>query len=321
MLNAVVNPQLLAHCAQYRPLKYFLIQLVLGMAEKTVGGGRRSCGCAGRCLRARNARSPAFAGSPLLLAASRTVSRRSLTTVLSPPTAVQLGMELDPQYRLPKMRYKGELPPPPARIQMSGQVQDGRLRRPSKPVIAEVPKESRKPAFALLASKRQRAKVPAAAAPPAAAPKGGGQPACTAEQQTAQGTSEQEQQGGQQLETLRPQVSFVGRPATAVTITVPLPAAVAVTSLRHARSVSCSVCAETVHVRAPGCQPLSVKLPFAVSAEGGTAEVEQGSGGGASLVLALPYRPYGSVLEELQEAARAAEGPASPPNAALAELD
>lgn len=235
-----------------------------------------------------------------------------------------MEVELNPQYKLPKMRYKGDLPPPPAKIQMQGEA--ALMQRPSKPVIAEVPKQNEKPSFALLASKGQKRKTtPAAAASSPAAPQGGGKPASTARQhaaqQTAQAAASEGQQQGQQLEALRPQVAYVGRPATAVTITVPLPAAVAVTSRRDSRSINTSVCAETVHVLAPGCQPLSVKLPFAVSAVGGSAEVAEGSSGGASLVLTLPYRPFSSVLEELQEAARAAEGPGSPLSTTLSELD
>jgi predicted Abi (CAAX) family protease len=44
VLDAVVNPQLLVHCSQYRPLKYFIIQLALSMAEKRVGAGGGAAG-------------------------------------------------------------------------------------------------------------------------------------------------------------------------------------------------------------------------------------------------------------------------------------
>jgi hypothetical protein len=63
-----------------------------------------------------------------------------------------------------------------------------------------------------------------------------------------------------------------------------------------------------VRVQVPGCQLLEVHLPFAVSAAGGCAELAPAAKGGDSLVLTLPYRPFTSVLEELRQAAAAADG-------------
>lgn len=261
------------------------------------------------------------------------------------PSGSQTGLELDPQYRLPKMRYKGQDGPPPQFIRVAPEVAAGAAPQAadgagigsgeqadagavgrtasgsSAPLIKEVPpggeEEDGAPAFALLASKRQqrqttaadaqRTKQPPLAPPQAAAGAAAGGP----DQQPRQQEGQQGQ--GELLSQLQPRIEYLGKPATAVCISVPLPPAVAVTAARQPASVQASVCAEVVRLRVPGCQPLEVQLPFAVDAAGASAELAadgKSGGAGASLLLRLPYRPYGSVLAELRGAAAAAAGQA-----------
>lgn len=249
-----------------------------------------------------------------------------------------MGLQLDPHYRLPKMRYKGstadDAAPPPMRVRVEGapsggggpgataasaagggSASGGGSGGKGRPLIAEVTpggsgKGDEAPSFALLASKRQQRQNPAAAAAAAAkAPPAAAAAAGPAKQQAAQ---------------LQPQVEYRGTPAASVCITLPLPAAAAAAAARDPASIAASVCGEAVRVQVPGCQPAEVQLPFAVSAEGGTAQLRPASGGGssagASLVLDLPYRPFSSVLQELRQAAGAAEGGAGP-GSSLMDLD
>ncbi|KAL4425454.1 hypothetical protein ABPG75_009470 [Micractinium tetrahymenae] len=286
VLDCILSTNLLAACAEYRPLKLFLIQLALGMA------------------------------------------------------AQQTGLELDPQYRLPKMRYKGEGGPPPQFIRVAPEGAAGAPGATAEgaaggsgpatagsaaggtPLIKEVPaggeeEEDGAPAFALLASKRQQRQSLAAAAAQRKQGQQSPAPAEAAPPPAAASSPQPRQQEGQQgqaegLQQLQPRIEYEGKPATAVCISVPLPPPAAVTAARQPASVQASVCAETVRLRVPGCQPLEVRLPFAVTAAGATAQVaSEGKGGGteASLLLRLPYRPFSSVLTELRQAAAAAEGP------------
>jgi hypothetical protein len=245
------------------------------------------------------------------------------------------------------MRYKGEAGPPPQLIRLAPGVGEGSEGGGgggdgggSKRLVAEVApgeeggeKGEEEPAFALLASKRQARQQASAAGVASAAPK---QQQLQQQQQQAPAAAEGVQQAssgaapaaGQataaaattvasgaadQRHQLQAQVGYEGKPATAVRITVPLPPGAAATARQHPRSVQASVCAECITLAVPGCQPLEVHLPFAVSSEGGSAELHataaaSSSGSGTCLVLRLPYRPIDSMLKELREAAAAAEG-------------
>ena len=252
--------------------------------------------------------------------------------------ALQNGLQLNPQYKLPKMRYKGGTPPPQV-IQIEGssssstaQGLDQQQERPGsssggsgggKRLIAEVPPKGgseEQPAFALLASKRQqRQQQQQQQQQPQPLT---GSAGAAAQQHAAPPPATQLQQ-----QRLQPQIEYRGKPASAVTITLPLPAAVAAAVRRAPASARAAACAETVRVQVPGCQALEVQLPFAVSAAGGCAELAPTATGGDSLVLTLPYRPFGSVLEELRQAAMAADGQRSGGSGApaadndLSELD
>ncbi|EFN57014.1 hypothetical protein CHLNCDRAFT_143682 [Chlorella variabilis] len=292
VLDCIISSEVLAQASQYRPLKFFIIQLALGTA------------------------------------------------------AQMTGQELNPQYKLPKMRYKGDAPPP-QRIRLEGdaaarqqqQQRPGSAGGPGKRLIAEVPAEGEEPSFALLASKRQQrqrrpeqaavaATNPIAQATEPAVPQGG--IADGPEQQVAQPAARPAQQQQGPPEQLHPLIEYRGKPATCVAITVPLPAAAAAAAQRDPGAIGASVCAEVVRVQAPGCQPLEVQLPFAVSAAGATAEVTLAAApagkdkAGSSLVLTLPYRPFSSVLDELRQAASAADGAmqhSSPGSNSLSQLD
>ena len=242
----------------------------------------------------------------------------ALTPSLNCWPCLQNGLRLNPQYKLPKMRYKGGTPPPHvirleggdssstssgSTAQLLEQKQPGSSSGGSgggKRLIAEVPLEGTsagQPAFALLANKRQQRQRQ----PP---PLSTGIAEAAAAQQAAQPAAAQSQQ-----QRLQPQIEYAGTPASAVTITLPLPAAAAAAVRRAPASARAAVCAEIVRVQVPGCQPLEVQLPFAVSAAGGSAELVPAAKGGDSLVLTLPYRPFDSVLTELRQAAAAADGP------------
>ena len=264
--------------------------------------------------------------------------------MIPPPnhsTCLQVGLELDPQYKLPKMRYKGGTPLPQfirvrgqggssssngggsvgpaaggaadaadaAAASQAGAGGSSNAGGSSKPLIAEVGSDGEEPpAFALMASKRQARQRQAApqrqqAPAPAAAP----------QQQESRPQPAAEQQSAWPAQ-LQPQIEYVGRPATEVCIRLQLPTAAAAAAQQDPDAISTAICAEAVRVQAPGCAPLELRLPFAVSAAGGTAELQAAAGGGGSgkggsqLVLRLPYRPFSSVLEELRQAAGAAEG-------------
>ncbi|PRW57842.1 Cyclic nucleotide-gated ion channel 1 [Chlorella sorokiniana] len=317
--DCLVNSEMLERAGEYRPLKIFLIQLALAH------------------------------------------------------TARQVGLELDPQYKLPKMRYKGGTPPPQfirmhgqgsgsgssgggsgggaspaatrtaaavAKAAPAGQVggSGSSTAASSKPLIAEVGSDGEEPpAFALLASKRQARQRQAATQrqQPAGATPQAQQESNAQQEGKAQPVAEQQSGAAVQLQ---PQIEYVGKPATEVCIRMQLPAAVAAAAQQDPETVATAVCAEMVRLEAPGCAPLEVRLPFAVSAAGGSVKLQaeaagggggsgngggKGSGGsGAQLVLRLPYRPFGSVLEELRQAAGAAEGqPGGGGGGSLMDLD
>lgn len=243
---------------------------------------------------------------------------------LSWASVLQCGLELEPQYRLPKMRYKGGTPPPqriraePATGSAAGDagalpplLPDGPCGSGGKPLIAEVgPDGEEAPAFALLASKQQQRQRGAAPA--------GQEMAVPAAQQPQ---PQQQQWGAAGAQQVQAQVEYCGKPATEVCITLPLPAAAAAAARRDPASIAAAVCGEAVQVQVPGCAPVEVCLPFAVSAAGGSAVLEAGGGGStAKLVLRLPYHPFSSVLEELRQAAGAAEGRA-PSGGSMMDLD
>ena len=338
MLDCIISSEVLAQASQYRPLKFFIIQLALGTAAQMVGGvGQGQAATRFHTIDPMPA--PVQRCSDLLL-------RPCQQWPLHAPLELQTGQELNPQYKLPKMRYKGDAPPP-QRIRLEGdaaarqqqQQRPGSAGGPGKRLIAEVPAEGEEPSFALLASKRQQrqrrpeqaavaAANPIAQATEPAVPQGG--IADGPEQQVAQPAARPAQQQQGPPEQLHPLIEYRGKPATCVAITVPLPAAAAAAAQRDPGAIGASVCAEVVRVQAPGCQPLEVQLPFAVSAAGATAEVTLAAApagkdkAGSSLVLTLPYRPFSSVLDELRQAASAADGAmqhSSPGSNSLSQLD
>jgi hypothetical protein len=176
------------------------------------------------------------------------------------------GAQLDPQYKLPKMRYKGE---------------------PEPLVLPPSPDAPPSPAALLGGALQGAAAAAAAAAPAAAAPR---RAAGIQEHRPAASAGP----GG--LVAMQHSVKFVGRPVEAVQIEVRLPAGGggggAAAPQFRAADVAVVVEAEVVRVEAPGCAPLSVRLPFAVAAAGASAAV---GGGGRRLTLRLPHRPFGAV--------------------------
>ena len=328
VLDCMLSSQLLALCPEYRPLKVFVVQLCL--AHASAKASRAVCAVtvvqnwfAPPCLPARATISPTplcSAHAPACCCCCCHRCRRGCCCFL-----MQCKLPLDPQYKLPKMKYKGSGSPPPLVID------DDPLRGPSvgaagfgvqgglqqqqqrPPLIAEVaPPGGEAPAFALLATKRQRRqlqqKQQQAAATSAAA--------AVQQEDSAAAAAPGTPGAHQQAQQLQARVEFVGKPATSARVTVFLPQAVAAAARRGLAGssggggeLSVAVCAERGTVAAPGCTPLELVLPFAVAAEGGRAEL---AASGDALVLTLSYRPFASVLRELQqekaEAAAAAQG-------------
>eukprot|EP00887_Chlorella_sp_A99_P003490 scaffold7.g3490.t1 len=197
------------------------------------------------------------------------------------------NLQLDPQYKLPKMRYKGDAPPPQL-LRPDATARQGAGQQAGQQLIAEVEAPgtcaAEGPALALpvnRAAARAVAKaVPAPAAGAASAPV---PPAGPAAGEGGKGDGEG---GGSavQLPALEHSLEFHGRPVEAV-------------SLR--------VAGEEVVLAVPGCQPLAVRLPLAASARGGTAEL---AADGRELEVRLPYLPLAAAVA----AARAAQGQQAP---------
>ncbi|GAB4815474.1 hypothetical protein N2152v2_002520 [Parachlorella kessleri] len=323
VIDCILNAEILRHAGQYRPLKYFIVQLVMGWAQQ------------------------------------------------------KNGLQLDPQYKLPKMRYKGDAPPPQyIRPDAAQQAQQGQQQRK---LIAEVDLPDDRPAFALRAAGSKRAAGRETAAglivPQAAAgghPKGeqqagqqerfqqveasgpairgaqstpasAGHAAGTATDTPARASVVAQTSLAQRAEQLQHSVEYLGRPAEAAQLTVHLPAQAAAQVQQSMPSTSAAgpvaspatpaaepvaagslagiavhVAGHAVSVEVPGCQPLRAELPLAVTAQGASAKLALG---GDKLVLRLPFRPFRDLLNELQQSAPHKFGSLGLTSGSLLELD
>ncbi|KAK9824576.1 hypothetical protein WJX72_011454 [[Myrmecia] bisecta] len=232
------------------------------------------------------------------------------------------GLNLDPQYKLPRMRYKGDI------------IQEQFIRSDKKGPVLEMQDVPEEPKFPLLLNKRPPAAPQPAPNPtiltlpqaatshldrrpglasarsallggpqPAPQPEpllqaraGAGQAASTGVGATAEGATASA--AGQLAHT----ISYEGRPAEAVNLSVDLPQS---SGQLAAAQIQVEVCGERVTVRIPTCPPLKAQLPFAVAADGSEAIL---AAEGRKLDLRLPYRPFRSMLFEMREVAPHAFG-------------
>ena len=211
---------------------------------------------------------------------------------------VQHLLQLDRQYKLPKMRYKGDAPLPQF-------IRSEAAEGPQQQLISEVESGSEGPALRLPANKEGAALAAAA----------GMAPSSTALVQAGQKSQAQSTEGGEEeagpvagdsttttnrsaLAELQHSVQFEGRPVEAVNLWVQLPAGAATTVRRHTDSLSVRVEGEVVQVQAPGCRPLTVTLPLAVTSRGGAAQLRPD---GQQLDVRLPYMPLVDVLGQLRQ--------------------
>ncbi|KAG2449264.1 hypothetical protein HYH02_005421 [Chlamydomonas schloesseri] len=250
----------------------------------------------------------------------------------------KLGGELDPRYKLPKMRYKGEV------------VASQRIRADDKrkKLVTELRDVDEEPSFALRTKKAPTPPPVLAQAPT---------PAASAVPSTLVTSSSPAQQAAGQNQSSSPaaapsvtptyKVEYEGRPVQWVQVTVDIPpSASPAVAAQHTQGVSVDLCGRSLYVRAgPGSPELHVPLQFAVSAEGASATWQQqhqqqqqqrsaaAAGGGKGpggtlpqqsnqqLVVRLPYRGLDDYLADARAQAPLAFGQLSFASKALLELE
>lgn len=228
--------------------------------------------------------------------------------------------ELSEKYKLPKMRYKGDV------------IQSQRIRVDKKALVTEictVEEIDEEPSFPLLTKR-----LPAPATPPVASLPS---PSAASEDDESQrrgrgaafGVGGASPSGPAVQHVLTPVVQYVGRPVTRVDITIPLPpsattdgsgagtcngsssgnsgsssstqAAAGISKQApgtRAPSCTVSVSARSVHVSIAGCAELLIPLPVAVTHRSALAVLDANCG---SVVLQLPYLPLAVLVEELRK--------------------
>lgn len=241
------------------------------------------------------------------------------------------------KYKLPKMKYKGDV------------VRSQRIRVDSskrQPLVTEVRDVPDEPVFPLVTKKLDQQQLAAAAAAAAgqekrqvtAAATAAAAPAAARQAAAASSTSASSWPAGgappaSQLHSLaQHSVSYEGRPVERVVLDVPLPPAVS------ADSVAVSACGYDVYVRIPQCEELHVRLPLAVAPGGAGAsavvepvpEASGGSGGGGGvqpqqhgrrLRVCLPYLPLDQLLQQMRDSAPLAFGQLQFANKSFLELE
>jgi hypothetical protein len=181
-------------------------------------------------------------------------------------------MALDEKFKLPKMRYKGEV------------IEKQNIRVDRKPLVCEVKDLPDEPSFPLVTKKLDKEKMEAKAKGKEDAAKmkqaassgpGAGQAKASASSAAPAPGSSGFNFSGKQV--MRHEVEYVGRPVTEVLVTVSVPpppppsseAAPGTTAGDDGSSSECPVGVElsgrVVHVSCAGCYDLTVELPFAVS--------------------------------------------------------
>ncbi|MEW5318044.1 MAG: hypothetical protein WDW38_009297 [Sanguina aurantia] len=200
--------------------------------------------------------------------------------------------ELSEKYKLPKMRYKGDV------------IQSQRIRVDKKALVTEictVEEIDEEPSFPLLTKR-----LPAPATPPAVASVPS--PSAASEDDESQrrgrgaafGVGGASPSGPAVQHVLTPVVQYVGRPVTRVDITIPLPPLLQQTVVVQAPATAAavSVSARSVRVSIAGCAELLIPLPVAVTHRSALAVLDANCG---SVVLQLPYLPLAVLVEELRK--------------------
>ncbi|KAG2484901.1 hypothetical protein HYH03_016287 [Edaphochlamys debaryana] len=250
--------------------------------------------------------------------------------------AKKLGAELDPRYKLPKMRYKGEV------------VATQRIRADDKrkALVTVLPQVEEEPSFALRTKKAPApppvgpaapttstaatsATAPAASgtagsAPPAAAAGAGPGPSSF-----AFGAAGGKAGAAAGSPAPRVKVEYEGRPVEWIRVTVDLDldpgrAGSGPGSCGVPEGLTVEVAGRSVFVR-PGLGRAEVVVPlqFAASAEGSTAACEPLPGGtaGVRLVVRLPYRSLDEHLADARAQAPLAFGQLGLASSSLLELE
>jgi hypothetical protein len=205
----------------------------------------------------------------------------------------KFGPVLDPKFKLPKMKYKGEA------------VQPQMIRTEKKALVKEIGDVPEDPVFPLVTKKRPPPKPPAAATPAAPSPSGARtEPthkppaAAAAAAATTRQASSQPGAAPAAQPALAHTIALEGKPVDAIVVTVDVPAA-----LSDSQLVEVCSWAQEVQVSISGYQPLQVTVPFAVAAQ--DAKATLGPGG---LTLHLPVCSLRSVVQQLRRESPHAPG-------------
>ena len=180
-----------------------------------------------------------------------------------------------------------------------------------KPLVTEITELDEEPDFPLLTKKPPAPRpTPTPAPTPAPQQPGSGPPP------EAATTSSHFSFASSTLPALKHAVQYVGRPVESVSVTVDVPSSsFQAGGAGRGAGASCGagpgveVCGYEVFVSAPGCQALTLRLPFAVTARGATVAWEVGSGGssggsgggGSSLKLQLPCLALPEYVRAMEE--------------------
>lgn len=218
--------------------------------------------------------------------------------------AARNELALDPQFKLPKMPYKGGAGPGPLRLPLdalagpdteagapeAGQrgvvVPGSAPPAPDRPLVREVDPARDRGAVLRLEPTR-RSKRPAAGLGPGAGPD-----AAPAQLRSAD-AAPQPRAPAPGLHRLTGRVQPVGRPVMAFDVTLTLPPAVADQVRSAPTALRLDVVGQDLRAAAPGCEALTVPLPCFVETGAGARGAVQADG---TLLLRLALRPLEDVL-------------------------
>ncbi len=202
-------------------------------------------------------------------------------------TSSKHDLILDPKFKLPRLKYKGD------------QVKTHTIRKDPKRVVQEVQEVEEEPTFPLVTKK-----LPVTVKN---LPKG------------ARGAAAVGGERGGGLRAAEVAVDYEGRPVERVRVALSWAGEGSEESPGvRSDEVSVAVAGEALEVRIKGFRDVGVPLPFAVDAGAATCELRPG---GRGLDVTLPYRPLGSVVQEMREAAPHRFGTLDFTNKAFLELE
>lgn len=213
-------------------------------------------------------------------------------------------LQLDKKFKLPKMKYKGEM------------VQSQHIRVKRKALVTELEDrlEDNPPTFPLLTRKLpppaegsktapgSRAGVGgdattvmgdrSAAASSAAAPPASSAAASSAAAAPSQGAAGDAGAHAGPSSLLRHSLDFEGRPVAALRLCVDLPPGCSA----QEQDMRVEVGWNDVQVSVPRCAPLQVKLPFGVDMDSATVDLQD-----SRLVVLLPYRSLSDLVADMEK--------------------